>query len=44
MMGGEYDSMKVNNLLIPTGKTNQHQVVEVATFRDENMELNGQLN
>ena len=38
----DYDSAHVNNLLIPTGE-NTHGQNEVATFRDENMSLNGQM-
>ena len=38
----DYDSAQVNNLLIPTGENTVGQN-EVATFRDENMSLNGQL-
>ena len=35
----DYDSHKVNNLLIPTG---EHEAVgDAATFRDENISLNG---
>ena len=38
----EYNSANVNNLLIPTGQNNNAQNLgEVATFRDENMSLNG---
>ena len=37
----DYDSHKVNNLLIPTG---EHEAVgDAATFRDENISLNGQM-
>ena len=37
----DYESHKVNNLLIPTG---DHAAVgDAATFRDENISLNGQM-
>ena len=50
MVGGSnYDSNfnfnnNMNNVIIPTGSDNQLQDVNVATFRDENTSLNGQLN
>ena len=40
----EYDSHKVNNLLIPTGDQAAYNLVgDAATFRDENISLNGQM-
>jgi len=42
-VGQDFDNSKVNNLLIPNGKPSQFSRGEVATFRDENMELNGQM-
>ena len=36
----DYDSHKVNNLLIPVGEN--AAVGDAATFRDENISLNGQ--
>ena len=44
---GQHENSKVNNLLIPTGPnagTTYQSNGGVATFRDENIELNGQSN